>query len=43
MPSRTSRLVLGIGLAYLAGVITAVAELDAVLRHLTPVSHHPGR
>lgn len=41
MPSRRSRLVLSHGLAFLAGVQTTVIALDIVLRHLTPVAHHP--
>lgn len=41
MPSRRARLVLGLGLAFLAGVQTTVIALDVVLRRLTPISHHP--
>lgn len=41
MPSRRARLVLGYGLAFLAGVQTTVVLLDVVLRYLTPVGHHP--
>lgn len=41
MPSRRARLVLGYGLAFLAGVQTTVIALDVVLRYVTPVAHHP--
>lgn len=38
-PSR--RLILGFSLGFLAGIQTAVVALDVVLRHVTPVGHHP--